>query len=329
MGNFLCPPRITEADVVAVRAEAYREARQLLEADSVELEEWVMTLQEEKSRLAFGERLRTLTFELNAPFGIGLSSRNRVLEVAEGSAAEGVVAVGDCVVEVDDTSVRDAIRNVADAVDPKRALHTLVVERIAPAPRGEEAVDVVLAAVGRRWADGGDDRDDGEEFYGRLRLRCPECDATVTGELGGPQMERLRDAMDAEAAPAAPPSRRQSRRLSASPRPAPAPAPAAAPPPPPPDPAAEERRAALASAAAAASAGLHAPHTPHASRKDVAVAGAVAAAGMAVARAQYHGKGVDETVGDDGDSDGDDVQPMRASPRECLRHDALERRECA
>ena len=221
MGNFLCPPRITEDDVVAVRAEAYREARQLLEADSVELEEWVMTLQEEKSRLAFGERLRTLTFELNAPFGIGLSSRNRVLEVAEGSAAEGVIAVGDCVVEVDDTSVRDAIRNVADAVDPKRALHTLVVERIAPAPRGEEVADVVLAAVGRRWADGGDDRDDGEEVYGRLRLRCPECDATVTGELGGPQMERLRDAMDAEAAPAAPPSRRQSRRLSASPRPAP------------------------------------------------------------------------------------------------------------
>ena len=138
MGNFLCPPRITADDVVAVRAEAYREARQLLEADSVELEEWVMTLQEEKSRLAFGERLRTLTFELNAPFGIGLSSRNRVLEVAEGSAAEGVVAVGDCVVEVDDTSVRDAIRNVADAVDPKRALHTLVVERIAP-PSAETA----------------------------------------------------------------------------------------------------------------------------------------------------------------------------------------------
>ena len=302
MGNFLCPPRLTADDVVAVRAEAYREARQLLEADSVELEEWVMTLQEEKSRLAFGERLRTLTFELNAPFGIGLSSRNRVLEVAEGSAAEGVIAVGDCVVEVDDTSVRDAIRNVADAVDPKRALHTLVVERIAPAPRGEDAADVVLAAVGRRWADGGDgDGDDGEEFYGRLRLRCPECDATVTGELGGPQMERLRDAMDAEAAPAAPPSRRQSRRLSASPRPAPAPAPAAAPPPPPPDPAAEERRADLASAAAAASAGLHAPHTPHASRKDVAVAGAVAAAGMAVARAQYN---VDDTVGDDGDSAG-------------------------
>ena len=50
MGNFLCPPRTTAADVVAVRAEAYREARQLLEADSVELEEWVMTLQEEKSR---------------------------------------------------------------------------------------------------------------------------------------------------------------------------------------------------------------------------------------------------------------------------------------
>ena len=166
-----------------------------------------------------------------------------MLEVAEGSAAEGVVAVGDCVVEVD-PSVRDAIRNVADAVDLKRALHTLVVERIAPAPRGEEVADVVLAAVGRRWADGGDDGDDGEEVYGRLRLRCPECDATVTGELGGPQMERLRDAMDAEAAPAAPPSRRQSRRLSASPRPAPAPAPAAAPPPPPPDPAAEERRAA-------------------------------------------------------------------------------------
>ena len=260
MGNFLCPPRLTADDVVAVRAEAYREARQLLEADSVELEEWVMTLQEEKSRLAFGERLRTLTFELNAPFGIGLSSRNRVLEVAEGSAAEGVVAVGDCVVEVDDTSVRDAIRNVADAVDPKRALHTLVVERIAPAPRGEDAADVVLAAVGRRWADGGDgDGDDGEEFYGRLRLRCPECDATVTGELGGPQMERLRDAMDAEAAPAAPPSRRQSRRLSASPPvPAPAPSSAAAAPPLP-----EERRAALAAAAAAASAGLHAPHTPH------------------------------------------------------------------
>ena len=302
MGNFLCPPRITDDDVVAVRAEAYREARQLLEADSVELEEWVMTLQEEKSRLAFGERLRTLTFELNAPFGIGLSSRNRVLEVAEGSAAEGVVAVGDCVVEVDDTSVRDAIRNVADAVDPKRALHTLVVERIAPAPRGEEAADVVLAAVGRRWADGGDDGDDGEEVYGRLRLRCPECDATVTGELGGPQMERLRDAMDAEAAPAAPPSRRQSRRLGVAAAGARASAGA-------PRrrrrrrPAAEERRAALASAAAAASAGLHAPHTPHASRKDVAVAGAVAAAGMAVARAQYH---VDETVGDDGDSDGGD-----------------------
>ena len=303
MGNFLCPPRITEADVVAVRAEAYREARQLLEADSVELEEWVMTLQEEKSRLAFGERLRTLTFELNAPFGIGLSSRNRVLEVAEGSAAEGVVAVGDCVVEVDDTSVRDAIRNVADAVDPKRALHTLVVERIAPAPRGEEAADVVLAAVGRRWADGGDDGDDGEEVYGRLRLRCPECDATVTGELGGPQMERLRDAMDAEAAPAAPPSRRQSRRLSASPRPAPAPAPAAAPPPPPPP----GRRGAarrLSVGGGRRFGGPHAPHTPHASRKDVAVAGAVAAAGMAVARAQYH-EGHDETVGDDGDSDED------------------------
>ena len=35
MGNSLCPPRITDDDVVAVRAEAYREARQLLEADSV------------------------------------------------------------------------------------------------------------------------------------------------------------------------------------------------------------------------------------------------------------------------------------------------------
>ena len=35
------------------------------------------------------------------------------------------------------------------------------------------------------------------------------------------------------------------------------------------------------------------------------MAGAVAAAGMAVARAQYH-EGHDETVGDDGDSDGGD-----------------------
>ena len=295
MGNFLCPPRITDDDVVAVRAEAYREARQLLEADSVELEEWVMTLQEEKSRLAFGERLRTLTFELNAPFGIGLSSRNRVLEVAEGSAAEGVVAVGDCVVEVDDTSVRDAIRNVADAVDPKRALHTLVVERIAPAPRGEEAADVVLAAVGRRWADGGDER----RRRGGLRPAAPalprvrrdgdgRARRTADGAAARRDGRRGRAGRAAEQAPVAPPlgvaaacARASAGRRAAAGR----------------HPAAEERRAYRPPPLRRAC-----PHTPHASRKDVAVAGAVAAAGMAVARAQYN---VDDTVGDDGDSDDD------------------------
>ena len=86
--------------------------------------------------------LVTLTFELTAPFGLGLSRYNRVKEVFEGSAAEVGIEVGDGIVEVDGTCLRDATTLVRDAIDPKRALHTLVVERIAPSP----AVKAAMAA---------------------------------------------------------------------------------------------------------------------------------------------------------------------------------------
>ena len=48
----------------------------------------------------------TLTFELTAPFGLGLSRYNRVKEVFEGSAAEVGIEVGDGIVEVDGVFAR-------------------------------------------------------------------------------------------------------------------------------------------------------------------------------------------------------------------------------